>query len=474
MQQNKSSQALKAGVWYTVSNIVLKAVSVFTAPLFTRLLTPADYGKFNNFFSWQAILACFFGLCLNYSIGRAKIDFKDDFDGFISSIQTLSILIGVAIFAIALPFIKTISAFTEIDKGLLISLMVMLIFSPSIDYLQSKFRFEYKYKENVLIAILTTVGVIVISVVLIFMSNLDQRYAARIMGGVIPTFLIGVFSVIYLYIKGRKTINIKYWKYALRFSLPMIPHGLAMVILVQIDLIMLLKMTGEEAAGIYSFGYSYAIIISVFTNAIMNAWQPWLYDKVSAHSYEEVKASNRKINILAFALTLIFIIMGPEVIMILGSKAFHEAKWMIAPVLAGCLFQFIYGYFSLMEIYCKRTEYIAIGSVAVAVLKIGLNYLFIPKYGYIGAAYTTMLAYALLLLYHWLVYRHIFKGKIFAERQLLFIVLSISILAILLVQTYDTIILRYIILLMFSIVFGYRYRKTILEAFFELKLRYLK
>ncbi|MFK2360612.1 oligosaccharide flippase family protein [Bacteroides fragilis] len=72
------SKPLKAGIWYSASNIMLRSVSIITAPIFTRLLTTEDYGKISNFTSWQNILAIFMGVFLNYSIGRAKIDFKDD------------------------------------------------------------------------------------------------------------------------------------------------------------------------------------------------------------------------------------------------------------------------------------------------------------------------------------------------------------------------------------------------------------
>ena len=461
MQSNNSSQALKAGAWYTISNIALKAISIVTAPIFTRLLTPADYGKFNNFFSWQTILACVFGLCLNYSIGRAKIDYKDDFNGFISSIQTLSALVGLCLLVLALPFIGPLSTFMEIDKGLLISLLVMLIVSPSIDYLQSKFRFEYRYKENVLIALINSVGTVLISIVLILLSDMEHRYVGRILGSVVPIFCIGVFAVIYLYRKGRTTINKEYWRYALRISLPMIPHGLAMVLLAQIDRIMLIKMDGDEAAGLYSFGYSYALIISVVTNAIMNAWQPWLYDNVSAKNYSEVKSSNHQINLLGFVLMLAFILVGPEVIMLLGTPPFYEAKWMVAPVIVGCYFQFVYGYFSLMEIYCKRTELIAFGSVGAAIVKIVLNLIFIPQYGFIGAAYTTMISYAILMIYHWVMFKIVFKESIFDLKQLAGLCILAVISCALIVTVYENTVVRYVILALLVAVFCIVYRNVL-------------
>ncbi len=468
---SNNSKALRAGLWYTVSSITLKAISIFTAPIFTRLLTPEDYGKFNVFFSWQTIFACIFGLCLSYSIGRAKIDYEEDFDGFIASIQTLSVFVGILLFSFALPFLGSIASFMELDKGLLISLIVMLIVSPSIDFMQSKFRFEYRYKENIIIAIINTIGVIVLSICFILLSELEERYVGRIMGTVVPTFLLGLFAIIYLYIKGKRIIQTEYWKYALRLSLPMIPHGLAMVVLAQIDRIMLIKLDSFEAAGLYSFGYSYALMISIFTNTIMNAWQPWLYDKVHEKKYDEIVSSNKQINILAFSISIALITIGPEVIMILGSDSFWTAKWMVAPVIASCFFQFLYGYFSLMELYSKRTELIALGSVVAAVLKIVLNLFFIPKFGFVGAAYSTMLAYAALLSYHWLVFRHIFKHKIFAEKQILFLVLLSIMCTIVLEMSYNTYLIRYALLIIILTPIIIIYRGLIKELFRKYFLR---
>lgn len=458
---SNNNKVLKAGAWYTISSITLKAVSIITAPIFTRLLTPTDYGMFNNFFSWQTILACFFGLCLNYSIGRAKIDFKEDFDGYLASIQTLSSGVGLVFLFLALPFLDTLSSFMELDKGLLISLLIMLIVSPSIDFLQSKYRFEYRYKENVCIAIINSIVVILLSICFILISNIEDRYVGRIMGSVVPSFFLGLFAIIYLYTKGKNNIKTSYWKYALRISLPMIPHGLAMVLLAQIDRVMLIKLDSFDAAGLYSFGYSYALMISIFTNAIMNAWQPWLYDMVSEKKYESLVHSNKQINGLAFSIAISLIAIGPEVIMILGSEPFYDAKWMVAPVIAGCFFQFLYGYFSLMELYCKRTELIAIGSVGTAAIKIGLNFIFIPRYGYVGAAYTTMLAYVILLFFHWSMFKLIFKHKIFAESQILLLVILMTVFTFIFALTYDTYIIRYVLFLTIFVPIAYIYRKQL-------------
>lgn len=458
---SNNNKPLKAGVWYTVSNIAIRGISIITAPIFTRLLSTSDYGLVNNFCSWQDILGCFFGLGLSYSIGRAKIDYKDDFDGYISSVQTLNVIVGLLLLIIVLPFLGPLSAFMEMNKALVISMCVTLVFSPSLTYYQTKLRFEYRYKENVAIAVANTLGVVAISIILILISENEYKYIGRIFGNIIPLILLGVISLIIIWKKGKKYIVLPYWRYALRLSLPMIPHGLAMIALAQIDRIMILKMDDASAAGIYSFGYSYAIILSVVSNAILAAWMPWLYETVDKKDYASVINVNKKINLAICVSAFVFVVMAPEAIMLLGSKPFWEAKWMVVPVILGTLAQFFYNLFANMEIYCKKTYYMAIGSVSAAIVNYVLNLIFIPKYGYIAAAYTTMAGYVLLLIYHWSVFKKVFKGNIFAEKQILGLLLLTSLGSFAFMALYENIIVRYIGLVVVLLVYGYFNRDSI-------------
>ena len=460
--EQKKGKALKAGVWYSISNILLRAVSIVTAPIFTRLLTTSDYGVVSNFTSWQNILVVFCGLGLEYSIGRAKVDYKDSFDKYISSIQGLSSLFSCFILAIYLPFAKTISSFMELDNNLVIALLVNMIFYPSIGYMQSKLRFRYKYFENILIAVINTAATVFLSIALIMMSDPQHKYVGRVMGSIVPSTIIAISCYIVILIKGKNIINIGYWKYALRFSLPMIPHALAMVVLGQIDRIMIVKFCGNDDAGVYGFGYSYAVILSVVTNAIMNAWQPYLYDCLSSEKFNDIISSNKILNKFTAVMSLGFIAIAPEVLMVLSSSGFWDSKWMIAPVAIGTLFQFYYSYFVYIEMYEKKTHVVAIGSVGAALVNALLNYIFIPVYGYVAAAYTTMIGYLLLMVFHWIAYKKIYPKKIFAEKQILQCSLFTLIAGLLIMGLYEKTLIRYIVITIIVIVYILRNSKQLL------------
>lgn len=449
-------KAISAGAWYTVSNIALRAIGIITAPIFTRLLTTADYGVVSNFTSWQNIISIFTSMSLSYSIGRAKIDFPSDFDSFLSAIQGLSTIVSVCLFALAFLFRTQLSEAMALDISLVVALFFYLIFYSSIEYVQSKFRFEYKYKENVAIAIYNTVSVVILSILLIIYWN-KPGYYGRIVGMLVPGFILAFACWIAIFRRGKKFLVKAYWDYAMKIALPMIPHALAMIVLGQIDRIMIVKLVGESEAGIYSFGYSYAIIGSVVINAVCQAWQPWLYEKLHEEDYHEIKRANKPLNALVAVFTLTLIAVAPEAIEILGAKPFWDAKWMVAPVVLGTFYQYIYNNFSAIELYTKKTIWIAVGSVMAAALNYVLNYLCIPRFGYNAAAFTTMAGYLALMIFHWIFSVVTYGRFVYDTKDLIHILFVTTALGMVMFMDYDGWIIRYALLSIVIVLYLMRY-----------------
>ena len=460
MDSKKTKKALSAGLWYTVSNVALRAISIITAPIFTRLLTTADYGVVNIFTSWQNIFVIFIGLGLSYSIGRAKIDFSEDFDGYLSSIQGLSSIVGVLFLIIMTIGRAFFSVLLDMDQNLVIALFVYLLFFPSIEYVQARFRFDYKYKINVAIAAYGALSTVAVSILLILYSPWN-RYTSRIYGMVFPSLILALLCWTYVLKRGKKLVDYEYWKYALKISLPMIPHSLAMVVLGQIDRIMIGRLVGESEAGIYSFGYSYAVIGSILINAVGQAWQPWLYDHLKEDDIPSIKKANKPLNSLVMVFTIVFIVAAPEAIMLLGAKDFWDAKWMVPPVAIGTLYQYFYNNFSAIELYTKKTIWIAVGSVMAAVLNYILNAILIPIYGYNVAAVTTMVGYLALMIFH-LVFARVTYGKhVYDVGNVLLHCAIATVVGITIMVLYKGFVMRYLVMIAFVVMTVIVYRKEI-------------
>ena len=50
---NLNKTAFKAGIWYTLGNILLKGCIFFTLPIFTRILSTNDFGIYNTYMAYE-------------------------------------------------------------------------------------------------------------------------------------------------------------------------------------------------------------------------------------------------------------------------------------------------------------------------------------------------------------------------------------------------------------------------------------
>jgi len=447
-----------------LSNILLSATSLVTAPIFTRLLTPSDYGIASNFVAWQTIGLVVIGLGLPYSIGNAETDFSADLDSYIASIQTLCsataliALIGAAIFR------RQLSAWMEMDESLIIVLFVYLLFLPSVTYAQEKYRFQLKFRENILISVVNTFGSIASCLVLITIVFHDKRYLGRIIGLILPMCLMGLFFYVKIIRDGWSLDIGKYWTYATKISLPMVPHALAMTVLTQIDRIMIIKMCGKSEAGLYSFGFSYAVLMSIVSNAVSKAYQPWLYINYSNNSLEAIRTSSNIITSVICLLTLAQVVTAPEAIRVLGARSFWDARLVVMPIAIGALFQYLASMYSMLELYHKRTAITAVGTVLAATVNYCLNRIFIPNYGYLAASYATLVGFLVLAIFHLIAYGKVTRMRVYDDAYIWTILIVTTVASAMSLLLYDSLILRYSLLVTVALIVMVSQKKRIITV----------
>ncbi len=398
-----NSKALKSGVWYTASNFLIKSLAFITTPIFTRMLSQEQFGAFNNYSSWQSILTVFVTLNLSATLISARYDFEKDLNRYNCSMLALGACSVLICGVITNVFGAFFSDLFELSRSYMNLMYLFLLFNPAIELFQSNERFFYKYKMSVLMALLLAVGTTGLSVLLIFI--MPDRLLGRTLGAVLPTAFLGGAIIVFYIIKG-KGIKLSYWKYALPICLPYIPHLLSLTLLNAMDKTMITKLCGSEDTALYSLAYTCGMIVVLFLTSLNTAFNPWLAEHLHSGEYEEVYRFSKKY-ILAFCgLAAGVMLFAPEALLLMGGESYMAAKYVMPPVAAGCVCQFLYTMFVNVEQYMKKTVGMAAASVSAALLNFVLNLVLIPKYGYIAAAYTTLISYLWLLAFHmFLVYR---------------------------------------------------------------------
>ncbi|MEI2393374.1 oligosaccharide flippase family protein [Priestia megaterium] len=415
----------KASMFYFIGNIFNKGIAFFTIPIFTRLMSVSDYGLVNTYLSWISILSIIVGLSLGMSIRNAYIDFKDDLDNYISSIFTLS-LINFLLSSFLIVIFSYIFV-QEIDILLVVLCLLQSFFTFVLNSVSIRYMMEMNYVKNTLLIAVPNFVIALISVFILY-SVKSAGYYGRIIPYVAFTTLFGGYFLIKYLFNAEKKINRKYWSYAITLSLPLIFHSLSTNILSVSDRSFISYYVGTAETGVYSLVYNVSMVAAVVTTSIESVWIPWFSKKLQNNDRDSIN-QNVKMYLSIATLTMIVILMiSPEVLKIMTPPKYWWGVGLIPPVLAASFLIFLYSISVNLEYYYKSTKVIALNTIVAATLNLVLNFLFIPEYGAIGAAYTTVASYFLLFLLHFKAARNLDKNLfsfIIYVRPLVLIVLSI-------------------------------------------------
>jgi len=413
----------KAGGLYLIGNLFNKAIAFLTIPIFTRLMSTSDYGIVSIYMSWVSILSLIVGLSLGTSIRSAYLDFKDDLEGYISSIFFLSLLnfllSSTLIILFSYFFIKQLDIILVI-LCLVQSFMIFIINSINIRYMM-----DMVYIKKTLLLALPNTIVTVLSV--IFLLNMESnKYLGRIIPYVLVTSVLGSYYLVKYFVKGKNFINKSYWKYAITLSLPLIFHGLSINILSTSDRTMLTIFRNSSETGVYSLAYSLSMIAMVVKISMENVWIPW-FNKKLQNKEKSIINKNVKIYIEIVMIAMIGILMvSPEILVIMAPWEYWDGKILIPPLLLASFFIFLYSISVDLEYYYKSTKIIAINTIIAASVNIALNFIFIPLYGAIAAAFTTVIAYAVSFGIHYKAARkldnQLFPFKVYSKPILIMVI----------------------------------------------------
>lgn len=403
----------KASLWFVAVTIIDKAIAVLTQPFINRILSVGEvgiYGVYNSWYSVVSIIATFnlFGGVLEVYLTKEEA-YKEK---VISSLSSLCILISMFFAIICTIFNKDVVTFSGL-KSIYIYLMIFTALSDAlIQFWAVPKRYEYSYKEYSILIVTLFAIKSVLSVVLAWAFE-DDRVLGRILGLSIPQIIVAI--IIYSRIikkTGIRQIS-RYWKKALLFNLPLIPHYLSTVILSSSDRIIIQKLTSDAHAGLYSVAYSFSSLALIVFSSINSAYNPFSMRAIKNHEYEKLSIVTEKIVAVSVLFSLIMMLLAPEGLYILGGDRYLEAKSIVPILVVGIFFSTFYYVFSNIEFVYEKTKYIFPITVIGAFINVFLNYLLIPRYGYEVAAYTTLIGYIIIALSHYIVSYRIVKKDIF-------------------------------------------------------------
>lgn len=426
--EKKKYNGIKAGIWYTIGNIIIKGIPFFTIPIFTRLLTTNDFGIYSVYLSYEEILSIIIVLGISGTVKIAKFEYKDDFEKYISSVINFVVIVGT-IFLVISNLLFQFFTFQEWISRFVLNLLVIQSISIAVYAINSnKYIINGEYVKNLAIVFFLTTLNIGLSLLLCLTFLKNKPYLGRIIGTALGAIFIAVFIIFNQNKKFLIIFKKKYIKFALTLGLPLVLHQLSITLLAQSDKIMIQKLVGNKEAGIYSIGVIITSVLAVIIFSIDSAWTPWFYSKLSEEKYNILMEKNNILVIFFMFLTSGFILILPDIIHIMTDNSYWDSIYTTIPLAISIYLNFMYVFSVGIEYFLKKTGFISMVTVTCVFINIILNYFMIKRFGYIGAAYATCISRFFQFLFHYFMAKHLLKPRVVSTKYLIFSLMEVCII----------------------------------------------
>lgn len=408
----KNSAYLKAGVWAIGAEILVRAVAFLATPIFTRILPQDVYGDIRTFESWLNIWAPILSVGLFTNIEVAQYRYKDQFEEYTGSVMLLIALLGCAWGSLAFMFHEQLCRLLDYTNVMLAVVVLYSAFYSCILVRMRYHRIRLAYKRVTLLSMLASVPALLVSVAACLhatSNGVDGRALldVRVISFYAPIICIGSVVFLLVALRGKMRPNTGYWRYAVQQSAPLIMYQISLQILTQSDRIMVKSFVGSEAAAIFSVATTVIYIVEILHRGFESAWIPWLYARLDKRDF--TTAGKAIVAVIAgFAAIFVpVLLLGREVILVLGGPTYLDAIWLLGPMLGGVLFQFLMLKLADIEKFYDRSSAVGVISVIIACINVLLNYVAIQMGGYMAVSYTTMISYGIAVCLHLPVVRRI-------------------------------------------------------------------
>jgi len=389
-----NSQAT-ASIWYIASNLITRGAGFLFTPIFTRLLSPSEYGIYSLYVSLMGIFTVITTFEMSGSVmyrGIAKFD-NNGCDGFISSALGAESMLGLGFLVLYIIFKRQINAITSLSTPLTVFLLIQIFLNTAQGFYFAKKRYFGDYKTvsaiNISVGLLTPL----LSLLLIHLGvGGESRIIAPLITSAAVTAPI-IFSIVK---SGKKLFSKDGWKFIFGLTIPMIPHYLSLSLIAQSDKIIVARMLGDGAVGKYSAAYSVGFMMSLVTGGLSLALTPWTLRKLKDGKTETVKSAiSASARVVTFS-TLIFLALIPEIFRFAVAKEYYEALPVTYVVATSVIFYFLSTVLTNCILHTERSGLITKNSLISAAVSLLSGLIFIRWLGYIGGAYATVISYALL------------------------------------------------------------------------------
>jgi O-antigen/teichoic acid export membrane protein len=382
---------------YGLGGLVQRILAVLLLPVYTRYLSPSDYGAVETLIALATVLVITLRLGITSAFFRFYFDSPDPEKRrlvlrtsfwFTMTMSTAGLLGGLLLSG----EISTLLFGSSDDAELVMAAFVGLWAQMNYEQLTSLFRVEERSVAFVT-ASLANIGV-TIAATLTLVVALDQGPLGVIVGNFTGTLLVYAALVGYR----REQLGLQLDRGLLRemnrFGIPLVPTALFLWATNFSDRFFLVKLADTEEVGLYSVRVRIASAMALLLTAFRTAWPAFAY------SIEDDREARRT---YAFVLTYLVLLaswvatglalLSPWLVDWIAAPAFAESSRVVGPLAFAVVAFAGYVVMAIGVGRARRTQFNWVVTGAAAAVNVALNLALIPRYGMMGAAVATVAAY---------------------------------------------------------------------------------
>lgn len=398
---------------YSAGTILGRMAGFLMIPVYTRHLTPKDYGVLDLLEVTVFVLATVLGAGLSGAIVRLYHDCQAETErhAVVSTALTFALPVQLVAFGLLVWIAPDLArlvfgsdVYGPYFRVIFATLCFDLLNEMALANLVAK-RLSARYSLVSIARLVLGLGLNVYFVVFRELGVWGVLYGGAIAAGVVSTVMVALTFREVGFALSREKLRA-----LLAFGLPLIPASLALFALNFADRFFLQRWSSLAEVGIYALGYKLGMVTGVLvTGPFLMCWNAYMYEVAEKPDGRALMARVQVyFSLILTWASLAIAVLADVIVRVLSPPPFWGAA-AIAPIITLSYVFFGVSYFFRSGIaITKRTEYSAYSVGAVAAVNLGLNALLIPTYGALGAAVATLVSFMLFAVVTWAVSQWLF------------------------------------------------------------------
>jgi O-antigen/teichoic acid export membrane protein len=394
-------------VVYGIGDVATSIVGFLLLPIFTSLLSPADYGVLGLLTTVEVVVKIVFRWGVDASFMRFYYDCDDEAarQRLAGTIAVFLIAVNGALLVAALAAAPWMAAWLFGKRGYTPALQLVLVntFVGGFYFLPFHvLRIQRRALAFSLANFARTFGTLLLRI--LFVIGLGQG----VMGVVLAdTFVTAVFApalAVWFAPHIRAVLSRTLLREVLRFGLPRVPHGIAQQFIGPGTHAGLLRAflplpaaAVAAAVGLYTVPASLGLAMKYFLSAFETAWAPFYFATM-----KEPDARRTFAGITTYGMAVLILLaaglsaISTDLVRLMTKPAYVAAAGVIPWITVGVVLQGFYLLTSIGLNITKHTEYYPVATAVGAAVNVTANAALIPWIGVLGPAVANALAYGVL------------------------------------------------------------------------------